>query len=239
MYKINGTLSFEQIKQITDFKDGRYVSKEGDEYVEGLTNIFNVVNRNDKPFTINDIISQPKLEDFDFIGITDFEYVAKLAAKPLELTIDGDKLKRSNEKIQVVEFASPEAKKIFNNALGLAYMLTAVIEDNEYIIKFGQTRTSFKKRLGSYNCGTVNAWRTASTTNIKMLQSMVTTRAVFKLYIYDCSDEVITYTWHGIESVPFASSKALAVEDIILNEFINRFGHKPLANIQASATEID
>lgn len=239
MYKMNGTLSFEQIEKITNFKDGKFISKEGDEYIDGLNSIFNVVNRNDRPFTLSDIISQPKLEDFDFIGLNDFVYIAKLTAKPLVLTIDGNKLKRSNEKIQVVEFASTDAKNIFNNSLGSAYMLTALIDNDEYIIKFGQTRTSFKKRLGSYNCGTVNAWRTASTTNIKMLQSMVTTRATFKLYIYDCSDEVITYTWHGIESVPFASSKALAVEDIIINEFITRFGHKPLANIQASATEID
>ncbi len=157
------------------------------------------------------------------------------------IDIGNNTLNRSNEKINVLNFTSNKAKEIFEKSLGVAYLLTAIVDEEEYIIKFGQTRTSFKKRLSSYNCGTVNAWRTASTTNIKMLQSMVTTRkrAKFKLYIYDCSDDVNIYTWHGIESVPFASPKSLAVEDIIINQFISQFEHKPLANIQAGATEID
>ena len=35
----------------------------------------------------------------------------------------------------------------------------------------------------------------------------------------DCSD-VTTYTWHGIKSAPFASTKGLAYEDILLKGFI-------------------
>jgi hypothetical protein len=238
LYKVKGTLSFEKIQKICNFENGKFISKNGSDYVESLASIFNIANRNDKPFSIEDIVLQPTLNDFNFSGKNDFVYICTLKAKPLEFTILGEELKRSNEKIEVVEFASPEAKRIFTNALGVAYILTSVIEGREHIIKFGQSRTSFKSRLGSYNCGTVNNWRTASTTNIKMLQSMVTTRASLKLYLYDCSDEVITYTWHGVESVPFASSKALAVEDIMLKQFNFQFGHKPLANIQTSATEI-
>lgn len=64
---------------------------------------------------------------------------------------------------------------------------------------------------------------------------MVTTRAEFKLYIYDCSDELYDIEWRGVKSVQFASPKALAVEDIMVKKFIEQFGDKPLANVQADA----
>ena len=108
-----------------------------------------------------------------------------------------------------------------------------------YIIKIGSSRTTFKQRLGSYNCGVVNNWRTASTTNIKILQSMVTNRINLNLYLFDCSQDLYVIDWHGVRSVPFATPKALAVEDIMIKQFIKQFGHKPLANVQASATEVD
>lgn len=238
MYKVKGTLTYDELTRITDFDGQKFVSKVGDEYIEGLSSIFNLRNRNDKPFTLEDIKRQPLLSDFNFSGVSEFIFIADLKVKPLVLTINDDNLVRSNEKIEVIQFASKEAKRIYTTSMGLAYILTAVVDDKEHIIKIGQSRTSFRSRLGSYNCGTVNNWRTASTTNIKMLQSMLTTRALFKLYINDCSEEVITYTWHGVESVPFASSKALAIEDIMLKKFNEQFGTKPLANIQANATEI-
>lgn len=238
MYNVKGTLSYEQLMKLTVLEGNKYVSKVGNDYIDGLSSVFNLVNRNDKPFTIDDIKRQPQLKDFTFSGVSEFVYIADLKAKPLELTISGRSLNRSNEKIEVVSFASRDAKDIFNKSMGVSYLLTAVIDNKEHIIKIGQSRTSFKSRLGSYNCGTVNNWRTASTTNIKMLQSMLATRALFKLYINDCSHEVVTYTWHGIESVPFASSKALAIEDIMLKKFTEQFGFKPLANIQSNATEI-
>ena len=95
-----------------------------------------------------------------------------------------------------------------------------------------------QKGFGSYNCGVVNNWRTASTTNIKILQSFVTTRQIFNLYLYDCSSDVMSFKWHGVESVPFASPKPLAYEDILVKQFIDQFGIKPLANVQANATEV-
>lgn len=239
IYKTKGTVSFSNIKVLCDKIGNKYISKSGDSYVSALAQVFGNTNKNDRPFTISDIIKQPTLSEFTFDGKDDFTFICELKAKPLELTISGDHLIRSNEKIEVQRFASKDAELIFSKSLGVAYILTCNVDGKEHIVKFGQSRTSFKSRLGSYNCGTVNAWRTASTTNIKMLQSMVTTRATFKLYLYDCSDEVIRYTWRGIESVPFASSKALAVEDIMLKKFNELFRTKPLANVQASATEID
>ena len=101
---------------------------------------------------------------------------------------------------------------------------TKIIELNNlkkpYIIKIGQTRKTFQERLTSYNCGNVYNWRTASTTNIKIKQSMVATRAIFNLYLYDCSDEPYVLEWHGIRSAEFAAPKSLAVEDIMIKKFI-------------------
>ncbi len=65
---------------------------------------------------------------------------------------------------------------------------------------------------------------------------MVATRCVFNLYLYDCSGESYILHWHNKTSVEFASPKSLAVEDIMVTQFIEQFKHKPLANIQAKPT---
>jgi len=228
------SLKIEEFKLLCDYDKttDTYESKRGDSYISALSRLFKLVNKNDKPFTIDDIKKEPVLQSFRFGGVKDYEYICDLQARPLRIS----GTKRENEKILAVKFASNKAEDIFNNSKGVSYLITCPIDGKEHIIKIGQTRTPFKKRLGSYNCGVVNNWRTASTTNIKMLQSMVTTRLPFKLYICDCSADQYQTTWHGITSIKFASPKSLAVEDIMVKQFIKEFGKKPLANIQADAT---
>ena len=226
-------MDIEILKQLCNFDGDKYTQKTGSQYLESLEKVLGAVNRNDKPVTIDDIIQQPVLRDFSFSGIQDFKYVCKLHAYPMIIKND----RRKNEKIVPYDFANDEMKRIFNYSMGTVYIFTCPYEGKEYIIKIGQTRTTFKTRLSSYNCGVVNNWRTASTTNIKILQSMVSTGLDFKLYIYDCSEDPYILTWHGVTSVPFSASKALAVEDIMIKKFIEIFGKKPLANIQAQATE--
>lgn len=228
-------LEIKKLQSLCDYNKntGEYISKSGREYIKALSKVFNLVNRNDKPFTIEDIKKEPTLNKFKFEGVKDYKYICDLQAQPLHLC----GTKRTNEKIFAINFVSDKAKEIFTSAKGVSYMLTCLIKNKEHIIKIGQTRTPFKKRLGSYNCGVVSNWRTASTTNIKILQSMVTTRLSFKLYIYDCSEDKYQTIWHGIKSIEFASPKALAVEDIMVKQFIKEFNKKPLANIQANATE--
>ena len=230
------SVPIEELKKLCDYIDGEYVSKSGEDYINALSEVFSLINRNDTPFTIEDVKHQPVLDDFDFSGVTDYKYICKLHAEPMRINSAG---RRKNEKIKATDFANADAKSIFKDKLGVSYLITCELEGKEYIIKIGSSRTSFKKRLGSYNCGVVNNWRTASTTNIKILQSMVTTRLVYNLYLFDCSDEPYSINWHGVQSVLFASPKALAVEDIMVKQFIEKFGKKPLANIQANATEID
>lgn len=230
------SLSIEQLKSVCDFDGEKFVSKQGRDYINALSNLFSLNNKNDNPFTLEDVLLQPKLNDFNFTGLNDFVYVCKLKVKPMTITNNV----RKNEKIIAFDFVDSNAKDLFNKALGVSYLLTCCIENNEYIIKIGSSRTTFAKRLTSYNCGVVYNWRTASTTNIKILQSMVTTRLTFKLYLCDCSDEkYYLKNWHGENSVAFASPKALAVEDITVKKFISQFGERPLANIQANATVVD
>ena len=220
---------------VVDFVNGEYVSKSGDEYIDALSKLFSLKNKNDKPFTKQDIIKQPTLNAFNFDGKNDYKLICELRATPMIIKDN----KRKNENIEAINFVSNEALETFNKALGVSYILTCCINNNEHIIKIGQTRTPFKARLQSYNCGSVYNWRTASTTNIKIKQSMVTTRLTFRLYLYDCSSDQYTITWHGVKSSPFASPKSLAVEDIMIKKFMEQFNQKPLANVQADATTVD
>lgn len=229
------SISIEDLKSLCNFKDNIYTSKYNKEYIDALSNLFALNNKNDNPFTKEDILKQPLLKDFNFIGVKDYKSICKLKAEPMIIKNN----ERINERIVSYDFIGKEEENIFKKALGVSYLITALIEEKEYIIKIGQSRTTFKKRLGSYNCGVVFNWRTASTTNIKMLQSMLTTGLEFNLYIYDCSDEPYSINWHGIKSIDLASPKSLAVEDIMIKKFIEIFNKKPLANIQANATEIN
>lgn len=229
-------VNIEDLKSLCDYKNGHYESKQGQDYLDALARIFPLDNINDNPFTIEDIKQQPELRDFRFPGLIDYKYICKLTVRPMVITNEN---RRINEKISPIEFVNEEAEKTFNQSLGVSYLLTCVLDGKEHIIKIGSSRTTFKQRLGSYNCGVVNNWRTASTTNIKILQSMVTNRVDLNLYLFDCSQDLYVIDWYGVRSVPFATPKALAVEDIMIKQFIEQFGHKPLANVQASATEVD
>lgn len=229
------TLTYQQLISLCNEYVNYFESKEGDDYISALNNVFSLNNINDKPFTTSDIKKQPTLDQFSFDGKKDFKFVCKLHAKPMRIIKKDNK--RENEKIIADNFAGKDEQKIFNEFMGVAYMITCPLDDKEYIIKFGQTRTPFKARLQSYNCGVVNNWRTASTTNIKILQSMVTTRKVFNLYLYDC-DEHMEIVWHGVKG-KVAVQKSLVIEDVIIKKFIEQFRFKPLANVQADATGSD
>lgn len=215
-----------------------YKSKYGIDYNQALSLIFDLVNANDKPFTMEDVLKQPLKDSFKFKGINDFKFICQLKAREMEISINSNKEIVSRwmpEKIIALEFPSKKEEDIFNNSVGCAYIITSLVNEKEYFIKIGQTRTPFKDRLSSYNCGTVNNWRTASTTNIKMLQSMLSTRLIFKLYIYDCNEK-IQFNYHGCLSSYFASPKSLAVEEIMLKKFQEQYNQKPLANIQTNPT---
>ena len=49
------SLTNEEIIQLCDFDGEKYVQKSGEQYISALSSIFSLINRNDKPFTIDDI----------------------------------------------------------------------------------------------------------------------------------------------------------------------------------------
>lgn len=214
-------------------EDGKFRSNKEDSYIEALKNIFPSNNTNDNPFNIQDIMNQLILKDFTFEGIKDFKYICKLKADPM--VIDRDNSTKTNEKIFPLEFANKQAENIFYKSIGIVYMLTCTINSKEYIIKIGSSRNTFKSRLHSYNCGTVTYRKSgsASTTNFRILQSFVATRKEFSLYLLDFPDDTKPYSWHGIESPIFPSSRCFAYEYILINQYMKQFnGEKPLGNVQ-------
>lgn len=211
---------------------------EGDKYLAALSKITINKNRNDKPFNVQDIINQPTLAEFEFSGKKDFNFICNLKPQKMILKANSNMeiIVKENERIYPSDFASKEALDLYMNFLGVTYMLTAIVNDVEYIIKFGSTRTTMKDRIGSYNCGTVTNYITASTTNFKILQSIVSTNALFKLYL--CQGEgQKNYWFHNVASSPFATSYPLAVEEIMIKEFKSQFNRIPLANIQSNPTK--
>lgn len=140
--------------------------------------------------------------------------------------------KKKNERIIAKDFET-DAEDDYKKCLGVVYLITCEIDGKEHIIKIGSSRLTFEDRLKSYNCGYVSNWRTASTTNIKILQSFVVTIKDFNLYLYTKSGSQV-YEWCGMKSEPFASSKIYAVENLFIGRFKEEFDKPPLANIQTN-----
>lgn len=136
----------------------KFISKEGEEYNRVLFEIFSGKNKNDKPFTVKDILQQPKLSEFIFQGVKDFKLICDLIATKMVIKTNDTltKIDKKSEKIIPSNFVDKECENIFNESLGICYIITALVNNSEYIIKIGQSRTTFKDRLQSYNCGNVS-----------------------------------------------------------------------------------
>lgn len=245
--KTSMALSSDELKSLCDFDSltNTYVSKSGQAYADALKALFypdDDGNKNDKPFLLEDIITQPTYQDFRirFKALDEFAFICKLKAIPMKLNSNGEIIKngrkKSKEEIQAFDFVSDVTKSVFYKSVGVAYIITCLIDGVEYIIKIGQTGGTFEDRLGSYNCGYVTNWRTASTTNIKIVQSFVATRLEYRLYLRDCGDLAKPVRWAGRKTdTPIASPLPEAIESICLKVFAKKYnGAKPLANIQTN-----
>lgn len=226
-----------------DASTNTYVSKKGQDYADALKALFypdDDGNENDKPFLDSDITKQPTLDEFRvrFKALDEFKLVCKLKANPMKLDSKGELIrngrKKTKEEIEAFGFVDDNTRSIFENSIGVAYIITCPINGSNHIIKIGQTGGTFKDRLGSYNCGYVKNWRTASTTNIKIVQSFVATRREFNLYLRNCGDLAKPIKWAGrLTSTSIASPLPEAIENICLQVFAKKFNNtKPLANIQ-------
>ena len=68
-------IPIEELKKLCDYIDGKYVSKKGKDYIDALSSLFLLKNKNDKPFTVEDIKKQPLLKDFEFSGVEEYKYI--------------------------------------------------------------------------------------------------------------------------------------------------------------------
>ena len=66
------------------------------------------------------------------------------------------------------------------------------------------------------------------------MQSIISSDIKYEIYYVDCSDFVERFKWYDQLSKSFASSKSLAFENIILQQYINQFWSTPLGNTQAN-----
>lgn len=227
-------LTNEELKSLCNYSNEKelYVSKEKEDYINAISAFVSPKNKNDKPFLIEDIIKEPLLKEFQFEGLKDFSYVGDMVVKPLMITSDN---KRINERF-IFQAVNEDTNNFVKTTLGIVYILACEINGNEYIIKIGKTQSTFNDRIYSYNCGTINnrISGSCSTTNFKILQSCHTSRLNLKVYLCDCSKNLYSINWYGVQSVAVATPEATVKEDILIKEFIKQFGKKPLCNIQAN-----
>ena len=127
-----GKPTIEELKSLCNYENGIYISKSGDQYINSLGRVFSLVNRNDKPFTIEDIKRQPELKDFLFAGVVDYRFICNLEATPMTINASN---KRKNEKIHPNNFVGPEEQSIFDSALGVSYLITCVLEGKNILLK--------------------------------------------------------------------------------------------------------
>ncbi|MDR3290095.1 MAG: hypothetical protein LBT02_02310 [Rickettsiales bacterium] len=114
------------------------------------------------------------------------------------------------------------------NKEGFVYIF--VIKDK--VFKIGESTTSIKDRIQSYNCGkkTYRKNGTCSTTNYFTLQSLLNINTSIEVYAY-FPDEV-EYIVLGNEIYKGSASPAKVAEGFVIKKFTSIFNKKPIGNIQ-------
>ena len=220
-------------ENVVNLFDENGVMKQNEDFNEAYCNLFNK-NTVVVPWTKAEILEQPQLKDFDNIQLTDFVYISDIYTKPLTLLKETENW--SNSKI-MLKPETDDLIELYTKKLGGVYIITAFIDNKEFVIKVGMSRVTLKGRISSYNCGAINNYVKGSVTNIRVLQSIIGSGVKYGIYFYHCGDPK-TIIWQGIESVPLSSNKPIGVEDILVKKFKERFGKVPIGNVQANATVV-
>ncbi|ATI73940.1 restriction endonuclease [Mesoplasma florum] len=170
------------------------------------------INRNDLLLEIMEITESPTLEEFlEKTGKSqDFKFLCNVMPN-----IEKERLE--------IENAIPD----FLYLTGIVYIFVY----KNHVMKIGQTITNFRERINSYNCGKKKNREkgTASTTNYFILQSILALNEQIDVYYF--KPDLSRITLWGKEYVTSSSSSKLA-EGIIVNEYMNIFGKKPVGNSQ-------
>lgn len=237
-------LNREEISSLYLKSETNCVSKTGNEYIDAVVDILSrhrkkKLNTSDYPIKKEEIISEDACAEYsafnrDFIGIREFAYAGKFKGITIKYSKAGTPL--NNEQIELLPESGVD--DIINKKEGIAYILTCVADEKEYIIKIGETRKTFAERLKSYNCGYLNNIDTASKTNIRIVQTIVANQDLtFKIYLKDCSADKKPFDWAGKRSKEYPTSFRIAVQDITIAEYIRLYGRKPIGNVQVDTEE--
>ena len=102
---------------------------------------------------------------------------------------------------------------------------------NGKIFKIGETTTSIKKRVNSYNCGKTE-YRisgTNSTTNYFVLQSLLNIGMTVNVYAF--FPPIATFTVFG-ETIQSSEAPSKYAERFLNREFIEKYNKKPIGCTQ-------
>ena len=131
-----------------------------------------------------------------------------------------------NKKAEKLEIEKVNSQNIENS--GLVYVFVI----NKKIFKIGQTITTIAKRIQSYNCGKTE-YRIAgtnSTTNYFVLQSLLNINKTINVYAF--FPETPEYTIFG-KKYQSSYPPTKTAEHKILEDFISKFGQKPIGCTQS------
>ena len=209
--------------------------------VEFLNEFIKTKNKNDQIITVEDIMKQPKYEDFKFIqdetfvketNGKKFVYCGKWSVDKPYFDIN-DTFIENNIVMKMAENEHDDVETLYKRVKGVVYILTCEIDGIEYIIKIGQTGKTMEERQSSYNCGnSVNRRNgTCSTTNFRIKQSLAN-GLVFNIHVLDCSADNKVYRIGKYYSVEVAGGMPMGYEDILNQAFYDEFNQKPLLDIQ-------
>ena len=206
-----------------------------------LNELIKTKNHNDRIITVEDIVMQPKYDDFKFIRGEEFKIATnnksfldcgEWSVDYPYIDVDGTFIE-NNIVMKMRENGYGDIENLYRKTKGVVYILTCTIDDVEYIIKIGQTGKTMEERQSSYNCGNaVNRYNgTCSTTNFRIKQSLAS-GLVFNIHVLDCSTDNKVYTIGKYSSVEVAGGMPIGYEDILNQAFYDEFKQKPLLDIQ-------
>lgn len=230
-----------QISEELSLKFKALPEKAANAFIQFVESIISPRNFNDKLITIEMIVQQPKLKDWQYIhsdgfirltGGKEFKYCGQWNVEYPYIDENGVFIE-NNITMEMPEGTPDCIRTLYRKTTGVAYLLTCVVDGVEYILKIGMTGKTMAERESSYNCGNIaNRYNgTCSTTNFKIKQSLAS-GLTFNVYAVDCSADNKTYNDGKRTSPEFAGPLPEAVEYLLNEDFADTFGKKPLLNTQ-------
>lgn len=165
-------------------------------------------NKNIVPLVLNDLAGEVEYSKFEYKNF--FIHSCNLIPEK----------EKERIRIKIID-------EIIFKKKGVVYLFIV----NGKVLKIGQTTTTIKKRIQSYNCGKVE-YRingTNSTTNYFILQSILKINKTVEVYTYQPDKPEINVFGKIIKT---NTPVTKMVEKQIIKDFIKKFGKKPVGLTQ-------